>query len=87
MPDAAMGRFRKADDGSHFLESGPTSPGPHLVAYVVKINSSWSWTLWVEGRVTAGERSWDMDAYDACERAAVAFDLAVASMTAEGKPA
>jgi hypothetical protein len=69
----AFDRFRELSSGDHRLMF---SDGD-FHGFVCVLGGGWTWTVWhKDGRIIDGFRSWNMDAYYACEKAIECIEAA-----------
>jgi hypothetical protein len=64
-----------------FTQSTPSTPvltfsEGNLVAVVSTVGLSWSWVVWDGPAIVGGEKSWEMDAMQACEDALTCLESA-----------
>jgi hypothetical protein len=79
----AFDRFRELSSGDHRLMF---SDGD-FHGFVCVLGGGWTWTVWhKDGRIIDGFRSWNMDAYYACQKAIECIEWAKAEMKLVGDP-
>jgi hypothetical protein len=72
---SAFDRFKELSSGDHRLMY---SDG-EFHGFICVLGGSWTWTVWhKDGRIIGGFRSWNMDAYYACEKAIECIEAAKA---------